>query len=212
MTLTAIRAQTTFEFIGAKIMGVLPRSGYLNPGSGGAVLQVMVANMVVSAKDWVDKSPEYAKVTSVPEISPYFVGLNDRTQSAFDGLVTKVTSAVAQESFDVDVGMRQAGFAFFLLPEVSTSSARRLFSEDLEKMLLISVADINIQSNTGFRYTDPPQGNAVVAASSDLGGLKIGLDGNAKLTVSLSNFDTVYKAGDITLQSNGANLGIPSLV
>ena len=167
---------------------------------------------VVSAKDWVDKSPEYAKVTSVPEISSYFVGLNDRTQSAFDGLVTKVTSAVAQESFDVDVGMRQAGFAFFLLPEVSTSSARRLFSEDLEKMLLISVADINIQSNTGFRYTDPPQGNAVVAASSDLGGLKIGLDGNAKLTVSLSNFDTVYKAGDITLQSNGANLQVSRLL
>jgi cysteine-rich repeat protein len=45
MTLITARASLAFEYVGAKILKVNPASGYLNPGSGGASVQIIVANM-----------------------------------------------------------------------------------------------------------------------------------------------------------------------
>ena len=45
MTLSTTQTSLAFEYVGEKILKVTPASGYLNPGSGGATLQIIVANM-----------------------------------------------------------------------------------------------------------------------------------------------------------------------
>ncbi len=48
-----------------------------------------------------------------------------------------------------------------------------------------------------FLYTAPPNGTAIATAITDSGDLQSGMSGGTRVTVSISNFVTVYRASDI---------------
>ena len=137
---------------------------------------------------------------------PFIVGINDGTQAEYDGLISRTVSAVEQESFDPELGLRQAAFAVMLLPAVPSSFSQTALTAELA----IDVGKITVTG--AYTYTPPPKGAANIRVTTETGNLLIGLDGDVKLTVILSNFVTVYKASDIALRYGGSELAVSRLL
>ena len=161
---------------------------------------------VVSAKDWIDRGAAYEQLVNIPEVSSFIVGINDGTQAEYDGLISRTVSAVEQESFDPELGLRQAAFAVMLLPAVPSSFSQTALTAELA----IDVGKITVTG--AYTYTPPPKGAANIRVTTETGNLLIGLDGDVKLTVILSNFVTVYKASDIALRYGGSELAVSRLL
>lgn len=162
---------------------------------------------IISVKDWVDQGTAYLSLISHPTISSFQVGINDAAQAQMDALVAKTVSAIEQESFDPVVGMQQAGFAFLQMPEFNMDG---LNSSSMALDIQLKAQNITVTSS--YVCIAPPTGVADVSVSTETGELKIGLDGDVRLTVSLFNFAIVYKAVDITAMLGKTPLQISRLL
>ena len=215
-----------------RVLGIAPTEG---PARGGTILMVSMLSFteliasgsveakigtsnvtmiptvlgVMSVQDWEERNVEYDTIISIPVISEFLVGVNDGTQQEINSLVSETISAIEQESFDPDVGKAEAGFAFLQLPS-ATVHGRRLMSNTLKTEVSVTVGNITVKSS--FVYVAPPQGVARVSAATERGDLVVGLDGNARITVLLSNFEIVYKPRDITVLLGDFELQVARLL
>jgi len=163
---------------------------------------------IISVKDWVDRGIKYLRLNSQSAISSFKVGINDATQAEMDALVEKTISAIEQESFDPQVGMQQAAFAFLQMPEFNGNGLNSSASMALDVQLTAQ----NITVRSSYVCIASPRGAADVSVSTEKGDLKISLDGDVRLTVSLFNFAIVYKTVDITAMLGETPLQISRLL
>ena len=58
----------------------------------------------LSLYDWINKEGSYERVTSLPEISSFMLGINLQLQDEFTEVIDKTTSSVQQIALDVQQG------------------------------------------------------------------------------------------------------------
>ena len=212
-----------------RVLGVAPTAG---PARGGTVVMVAVLSFaelvaaetleayiggsnqampltvlgMVSVLDWVQKRTTYLSLVSLPEISTFNIGINDGTQAEIHALVSRTIVSIEQESFDPMIGMQQAGFAFLQMPYVTVEGSTMITE------IGINPSSSNTTVKSSFTYTASASGVAVGTVSTEKGDLIVGLDGDVRFTVSLSNFDTVYKSRDIIATLGESALDISRLL
>ena len=174
-----------------------------NNASGTTVIEKPVLG-VLSLYDWMERTGDYERITNLPAISSFMLGVNSGLQDQYVETVDKTIAAVDQVALNVQQGRKEAVLAFVQTPG---------FAQAAEAELSIRHGPYwNVSVKTSFVYIAAPQGRAVVSASTDEGILRSGMSGGIRLSVVMTNFDILYKASDIKLVFGESELDVSRLL
>ena len=162
---------------------------------------------LLSAYDWRERTNMYEKITGMPEIASFMLGINTVLQDTYAAIFEDTLTSVAQMSLDLEKGLKETAFVFLLTPELQKNN--------ITTDTTISIShgpswDTSVQSR--FVFASLPTGLSVISASTDEGELRSGLKGNVRISIVLSNFDIVYKASDIRVHFGGKSLEVSRLL